>query len=136
MPTPTTPDRAGAGDSRARDHLANERTFLAWIRTGIALVGFGILIAKLRYLSLDLNAAAGASGVVVPSGGRSALLGAVFAALGILMIILGAARYAGSERAIERGEFRPRSGQLLVLALLLVLLGVAVLFYLADLWRA
>ena len=35
--------------SSASDHLANERTFLAWFRTAISLLGFGILIAKLRF---------------------------------------------------------------------------------------
>ena len=35
-----------------RDHLANERTFLAWVRTAIALLGFGVLIAKLRFLEI------------------------------------------------------------------------------------
>jgi putative membrane protein len=33
-----------------RDHLANERTYLAWIRTGIATMGFGVVIAKLRFI--------------------------------------------------------------------------------------
>jgi putative membrane protein len=34
--------------SRIRDHLANERTYLAWMRSAIALMGFGVLIARLR----------------------------------------------------------------------------------------
>lgn len=33
--------------SLARDHLANERTFLSWIRTSLAFVGLGILVAEL-----------------------------------------------------------------------------------------
>lgn len=36
--------------SRVRDHLANERTYLAWMRTAVALIGCGILIGRLRYL--------------------------------------------------------------------------------------
>ena len=38
----TKPNR----DSRLREHLANERTFLAWLRTSIALIGFGLAIAR------------------------------------------------------------------------------------------
>ena len=34
-------------DERIRDHLANERTYLAWLRTGMAMMGFGVVIAKL-----------------------------------------------------------------------------------------
>ena len=33
-------------ESRARTHLANERTFLAWLRTGISLIGLGLAAAK------------------------------------------------------------------------------------------
>ena len=40
-------------EDHTRDHLANERTFLAWVRTSIALMGFGVVIAKLRFLVLD-----------------------------------------------------------------------------------
>ena len=36
--------------SRVRDHLANERTYLAWMRTAVALMGFGVVILRLRYL--------------------------------------------------------------------------------------
>ncbi len=33
--------------SEARDHLANERTFLAWVRTALAVIGLGVLLGKL-----------------------------------------------------------------------------------------
>src|SRR5580658_10966631 len=36
----------GENSNRARDHLANERTFLAWVRTGIAIVVFGFAIGR------------------------------------------------------------------------------------------
>lgn len=123
-------------DASARDHLANERTFLAWVRTGIALVGFGILIAKLRYAAVEDGASAAA---MITSDGlirRSALLGAAFTILGIGCLLLGVFRYATGERAILRGEtLTPRPAQLYALTALLVLLGLAVLLYLTDLWH-
>jgi hypothetical protein len=36
--------------NRIRDHLANERTYLSWMRSGIALMGFGVLIVRMRML--------------------------------------------------------------------------------------
>src|SRR4028119_2422620 len=36
--------------NRTRDHLANERTYLSWIRTAVALLGFGVVVVRLRYL--------------------------------------------------------------------------------------
>ena len=49
MPNPTADDRPLIADSksdRASDHLANERTFLAWVRTGVAVVVFGFAIGR------------------------------------------------------------------------------------------
>ena len=44
----TEPERSNSlgSDSRARDHMANSRTLLAWIRTGIALIGLGFVVAR------------------------------------------------------------------------------------------
>src|ERR1700689_5438043 len=44
------PNQTSTDDGRVRDHLANERTYLAWTRTGVAIMGFGVVIARLRYL--------------------------------------------------------------------------------------
>jgi putative membrane protein len=40
--------------SRVRDHLSNERTYLAWMRTAIAMMGFGVVIVRLRHFQLDV----------------------------------------------------------------------------------
>ncbi len=40
--------------SRVRDHLANERTYLAWMRSAIALMGFGVVIVRLRHFQPPL----------------------------------------------------------------------------------
>jgi putative membrane protein len=40
--------------SRVRDHLANERTYLAWMRSAIALMGFGVVIVRLRHFQAPL----------------------------------------------------------------------------------
>ena len=39
------------------EHLANERTFLAWVRTSIALMGFGVVIARLRFTLIESDIA-------------------------------------------------------------------------------
>jgi putative membrane protein len=135
MPQETETPRAP--DSRVRDHLANERTFLAWVRTGVSLVGFGIVIAKIRYALVGVGIGAGATAAALPpeTGRRSTLLGGAFAVIGLLTLLLGAVRYLTGERAIERNTYQPGGGQLLAFAALLLLLGIAVLLYLSDLWR-
>ncbi|MEA2721274.1 MAG: putative rane protein, partial [Candidatus Eremiobacteraeota bacterium] len=60
-------------EATVRDHLANERTFLAYVRTSLAMVGFGFVIARLDPTSA-LSLAAG--GVLVLGGTAMALFGA------------------------------------------------------------
>lgn len=58
-------DPEGDSGSRARDHLANERTFLAWLRTAVNVMALGLAIAKLVHVGGGHAAAAGTILVVV-----------------------------------------------------------------------
>ena len=91
-------------DSRYRDHAANERTLLAWIRTGIALMAFGFAIARFG-LFLREVAQAGALHVTPARGLGSAWFGVVLVVLGLLTNAAAVTRYAAVRRAIE--ERRP-----------------------------
>ncbi|MBV8580575.1 MAG: DUF202 domain-containing protein [Candidatus Eremiobacteraeota bacterium] len=70
-------------EATVRDHLANERTFLAYVRTSLALVGFGFLIARLD-----------------PQSKLSLAFGLLMLAVGIAFAILGAVRYVEERRAL------------------------------------
>ena len=59
--------------TRARDHLANERTFLAWLRTAITVMAFGIAVASFANDVSGTSAAAG--GILVATGAAGILLG-------------------------------------------------------------
>ena len=84
-----------------RDHLANERTFLAWFRTAISLLGFGIVIAKLRFLEAGAGLGPGA-------GVRSTRLGLAFAVGGLLTLVLAAWQYHRTKHMIDSGKYSPR----------------------------
>lgn len=109
--------------ANTRDHLANERTFLAWVRTGLALLGFGILLVKLRFLGLTPG-----------DGVRSARLGLAFAAGGVLVFPLAAWHHARARRLIEGGDGYRAAGRVVPLfAALVFALGLASLLYLVTL---
>jgi putative membrane protein len=94
-------DAPGApADSRYRDHAANERTMLAWIRTGIALMAFGFAIARFG-LFLREVAQAGAVHVTTVRGLGSAWFGVVLVVLGLVTNAAAVVRYASIRRAIE-----------------------------------
>ena len=102
-----------------RDHLANERTFLAWVRTSIALLGFGVLIAKLRLLGLNPN-----------TGARSTLLGLAFAGIGIFTLLLAAWHYARTRRMIDGGDYQSPAHLIFAFAAVVFALGLASVLYL------
>jgi putative membrane protein len=91
---------------RQREHQANERTFLAWLRTAIALIGFGIAIARfglfLRQLHLALT-----QQVEVRASTHSESLGGSLVILGIVVLLLAGWRYNQVFLQIERGDYRP-----------------------------
>lgn len=115
-------------EANVRDHLANERTLLAWVRTSIALMGFGVLIAKLRFLVLTTPQA-----VPPQAGARSTLLGLAFAGVGLLTLVFAAVHHEQTRRAIESGCYRPSGRVLVVFVSVLFLLGLASVGYLLAL---
>lgn len=106
--------------SRTRDHLANERTYLAWMRTAIALIGFGVLIARLRYL-VSPN---------IAGTGQGWLLGLGFACIGLLTVLLSTWHYFAVLNAIESSTYEPNSRWVILFSLVVTIMGAGVLYVL------
>jgi putative membrane protein len=91
------------GEETVRLHQANERTLLAWIRTGIAIMAFGFAIARfgvfLRQVAL-VNPAT----VRAPHSLGSTWVGATLVALGVLANLFATMNFARVRRAIEQGQ--------------------------------
>ena len=114
------------------DHAANERTFLAWVRTAVAVMAFGFLIER---FDIFLSVMAGAQSRALPVHGQkfANVAALAFIVVGIGMIVVATFRFFKIAKEIDRDETVPSAGSLfdLVLAALLLLLGVALLFYLS-----
>ncbi|KAJ2768824.1 hypothetical protein IWQ56_002789 [Coemansia nantahalensis] len=90
--------------SVARDHLANERTYLSWIRTSLSLVTVGVAIRQLYRVSVDLDdGPADDPATRDPLAGR--VLGFSFVALGMVFVFVGLYRYFRSQLLMTKGEF-------------------------------
>ena len=111
-------------ESQVRDHLANERTYLAWLRTGIALLGLGFIVAK---LGADLPSAGFPSNQALI---RSSGVAILFAIAGLLVVAFGTWRFFETERMILREDFRPLGYRALGVSLAMLVIGLAVLVYL------
>jgi len=118
-------------DSRYRDHAANERTLLAWIRTGIALMAFGFAIAR---FGLFLREVAQAGALHIPQRGLgSAWFGVVLVVLGLLTNAAAVTRYAAVRRAIEeRRSGAPSPGLAYALGIASVAVAVVMAVVLAT----
>lgn len=123
---------------RYSDHAANERTFLAWVRTAIALMAFGFVIEK---FDLFLQALAPSQmtrrtlKLLAPHGQRLAdAAGLAFIGIGVAMIVLSGVRFALTAKAIESDTTVPSPGERfdLALAALIALLGVSLFLYMAS----
>jgi putative membrane protein len=118
---------------RYSDHAANERTFLAWVRTAIAIMAFGFLVQKfdlfLRIASASLAARSPTKGGRLVGTGAGLLL----IVLGGAMLALAAIRFRRTMLDIDAADRRPGPGTRLDITLvtLLLVLGAILFVYLA-----
>lgn len=116
------------------DHAANERTFLAWVRTSIAVIAFGFLVERFDLFLAFVARDAGKAGQVIARSGFGHIAGLVLIVLGIVMILVASMRFARTAKEIDDEMTHPGTGSRvdLALAALLVLLALGLLFYLGH----
>jgi putative membrane protein len=88
-------------DVRAADVLANERTYLAYLRTALAFVGFGFVIARFSLFTREISLAAHMN---IPTTGSSKDFGVAMVVAGALVAVVGAARYTTADRALRENR--------------------------------
>jgi putative membrane protein len=114
------------------DHAANERTFLAWVRTAIAVMAFGFLVER---FDLFLQVAAHSIGAHAPRDPAPVLghlAGLALILAGAAMVAVSAMRFAFIAKTIDSGEMRGHFDSRfdIALAIMLCLLGCALVIYL------
>ncbi len=114
--------------NRARDHLANERTFLAWLRTGIATIIFGFAIGRFSIALREFLKVQGYTGV---TPGLTTWLGITSAVGGVLLIFVGLRRYRETKVQLDSDTFEPAGSVIDLVSYLLGMFGLILAGYLA-----
>jgi putative membrane protein len=116
------------------DHSANERTFLAWVRTAIAVMAFGFLVERFD-LFVEIAAPSLAGRTLWLHGQKFGnVAGLALIILGAAIVAIAAARFLTTAKVIDSAEVRPGPGTRfdVALAVLLALLGCALFVYLSH----
>ena len=108
---------------RQREHQANERTFLAWLRTSIALISFGFAIARFGLFLRQLSTAITRKQAPLHPFLNSENLGVSLVIFGIIAILLAAWRYNQVFWQIERGNYKPNRTMVWLLTVVVMILG-------------
>ena len=104
-------------------YLAAERTFLAWIRTGLALMGVGFAIARFALFLRQLRGDA--------QTGPSVYVGVAVVVLGVLVLVVSVGQHLQLIRQLREGSWKPVvSRTAIVVAVLLALIGTIMAVYL------
>jgi putative membrane protein len=120
----------GKPAAELRDYLAEERTFLAWLRTGTGLMGFGFVAARFGLFADAPHVVHYASGA--PAHELSLWFGVAFVVIGVAVNLFSARRHTRLIRELNRGQpvHCSLSKEAVIVALLLALLGIAMAIYL------
>ncbi|GAC1436658.1 MAG: DUF202 domain-containing protein [Terriglobales bacterium] len=112
---------------RTGDHLANERTYLAWLRTGIGVIVFGFASGR---FALALQQIGDIGGTKVKTTGMSLDMGIASMVLGVGLIFVGMQRYHANRLRINEGTFRPATTLATAIGVLIMIFGLTLSVYL------
>jgi len=118
------PHREVPETHRAAEHLDNERTFLAWVRTTVALISLGFVVARVSP-SLANAGASSASRIFA----RTQPAGIALVVFGALVTVLAAWRYDNVNRQIEAGVVKTDRAMVWIVTVLIVILSAAAVAY-------
>jgi putative membrane protein len=121
---------------RLQQYLANQRTFLSWVRTSIALIGLGFAIERFSIFLLqfrliaDPNAAGNAASATTHE--YSALIGIGMIVMGTALIVYALKNYLDSNKTIASGKYTPRNTIIYTTSAAIIGLGVIMIIFLVG----
>ncbi|MDR6735319.1 MULTISPECIES: YidH family protein [unclassified Sphingobacterium] len=117
---------------KVNDHLANERTFLAWIRTSLGIMGFGFVVVKFSLFIRQIELILKKDVVVGSQHEYSGVVGVSIVVIGALTVIVAFFKYRKTNKQIEEENFVQTSNSITIVAVLIFVIGLILSWYLID----
>jgi putative membrane protein len=120
------------------DHLANERTFLAWIRISIGIMAFGFVVEKFSFFMKQIASFLATEGLPVRETSHSlmqsysSIFGIFLVGLGALICLLAFIKFKNVEKQINDETYRPSLLLDAMLTLFVFFIGMFLVIYLAN----
>jgi putative membrane protein len=110
------------------DHLANERTFLAWVRTALAIMAFGFAVERIGLAFREISLKS--SYLPASSIHYSTLVGVALVLLGVVVLIFALINFLTIRSAIDNKDFHPQANFSVILTVLASIIGLILTVYL------
>lgn len=118
--------------STATDHLANERTLLAWIRTSIAIMAFGFVVVKFSLFIKQISLLLGKNTNIPAPHGYSSIIGILLVAAGAAILPVSFWRYKRTEKQLNNQTYYSSSRLLFLLITILIVISIFLILYLVE----
>lgn len=116
----------------AREHLANERTLLAWIRTSIGIMAFGFVVVKFSLFIKQISLLLGKNTVLPPQHGYSSMIGIVLVAVGAIVLLLAYIKFKKTEKQLDDETFISSSKLIFWLTMIILSISIILILYLIE----
>ena len=111
------------------DHLANERTFLAWLRTSIGIMAFGFVVVKFSLFMKQISIVLGKQ-LETSQKGFSSVLGITLVCTGLLTTLFSYLRFRRTERQLNNHTYQSSSVLITILVSSIILVSILLVLYL------
>jgi putative membrane protein len=113
-----------------REHLANERTFLAWVRTSLAVIGLGFIVVKFSMFAAEIGVLDGKTTTREYNATFSLVAGVLLVAIGAAITAFSYANFLKTRRVIQSGSFFQATGLAKTMTILIIAASVVLIAYL------